>query len=86
MSQSSMPPMALLVRATLDALTSFDGKATNSQINQWVQANLNFTESQLSQMHSPNRTEIEYRLAWARTKASKKGLIKRCAPSTWEII
>jgi restriction endonuclease Mrr len=46
---------------------------TDQQILKQVIAELKLSESQVSQIHSGSRTELEYRLAWARTNAKKKG-------------
>jgi restriction system protein len=80
-----MPTSAELESAVLKALASKGGKSTNSEIYQWVIINLEISQSQLEIMRSGNRSEIEYRLAWARTRASKKGLIHRNGPSSWAL-
>jgi restriction system protein len=80
-----MPTSAELESAVLKALESKGGNSTNSEIYQWVVVNLKIPQSQLEIMRSGNRSEIEYRLAWARTRASKKGLIHRNGPSSWAI-
>jgi len=83
MNNTPMPTSAELERAVLEALASKGGTATNSEIYNWVISKI--SQSQLEIMRSGNRTEIEYRLAWARTRASKKGLIHRNGPSSWAL-
>jgi len=85
MNNTHMPTSAELESAVLKALASKGGKSTNSEIYQWVIINLEISQSQLEIMRSGNRSEIEYRLAWARTRASKKGLIHRNGPSSWAL-
>ena len=85
MNNTPMPTSAELERAVLEALASNGGTATNSEIYNWVISNLEISQSQLGIMHSGNRSEIEYRLAWARTRTSKKGLIDRNGPSLWSL-
>jgi len=85
MNKTPMPTSAELESAVLKALASKGGNCTNSEIYQWVISNLEISQSQLEIMRSGNRTEIEYRLAWARTRASKKGLIHRNGPSSWAL-
>lgn len=80
-----MPTSAELESAVLKALASKGGSSTNSEIYQWVISNLEISQPQLEIMRSGSRTEIEYRLAWARTRASKKGLIHRNGPSSWAL-
>jgi len=85
MNNTPMPTSAELESAVLRALASKGGNSTNSEIYQWVISNLEISKPQLEIMRSGNRTEIEYRLAWARTRASKKGLIYRTGPSSWAL-
>lgn len=80
-----MPTSAELESAVVRALESQGGSSTNTEIYQWVISNLNISQSQQEIMRSGNRSEIEYRLAWARTRASKKGLIRRNGPSSWSL-
>lgn len=80
-----MPTSAELESAVLRALESQGGSSTNTEIYQWVLNNLKISQSQQEIMRSGNRSEIEYRLAWARTRASKKGLIHRNGPSSWAL-
>ena len=35
--------------------------------------------------HAGNRTKLGYKLAWARTRAKKAGLIERVGPSLWRM-
>jgi restriction system protein len=84
MEKTPLPTSDELLKATLSAISSLGGKATNGQILSWVIQNLSLSEAQTKIIRSGNRTELEYRLAWARTSASKKGLIRRGGPSTWE--
>jgi restriction system protein len=85
MNNTPMPTSAELESAVLKALESKGGNSTNTEIYQWVVINLKISQSQLEIMRSGNRSEIEYRLAWARTRASKKGLIHRNGPSSWAL-
>jgi len=85
MNNTPMPTSAELESAVLKALESNGGSATNAEIYQWVIINLKISQSQLDVMRSGNRSEIEYRLAWARTRASKQGLIYRNGPSSWSL-
>ena len=80
-----MPSTPDLQEAVLQSISALGGEATNSEIYSWTISNMKISEDVLKIMHSGNRTEIEYRLAWARTKARKSGLIHRSAPSTWSL-
>ena len=81
-----MPSTEELQRALVSALKSNNGSATNSEIYKWVVNNLKLSQDQLDAKRSANRSELEYRLAWARTKAKKNNLIHRVNPSTWALV
>jgi restriction system protein len=85
MTSTPMPSSDELQRSVIKSIEAHGGKATNAQILRWTIENLKLNQSQLEVMRSGNRTEVEYRLAWARTRASKKGLIHRNGPSTWSL-
>jgi len=61
------------------------GKASNQQMLRWVIENMQLSEVQIGLIRAGKRTELEYRLAWARTAARKKGLIDRVGPSIWSL-
>lgn len=85
MSSIPMPSGDELQESIVKSIEANGGKATNAQILVWTIENLKLTKSQLEVMRSGNRSEVEYRLAWARTRASKQGRIHRSGPSTWAI-
>ena len=80
-----MPTSDQLEKAVVESIKSLGGKASNTEILKWTVKNLAISEDQLSIMRTGNRSEVEYRLAWARTRASKKGLIHRSGPSQWSL-
>lgn len=86
MSMESMPTSKKLQEAVLQALKFHGGQASNAQIYVWVVKNLAISEEQIKVVRSGNRTEIEYRLAWARTRAQKHGEIKRSGSATWSLL
>ena len=85
MTSISMPTAEELQESVMGCLEAFGGKATNAQILHWATENLNLTQPQLEVLRSGNRSEVEYRLAWARTRLRKQGLINRIGPSTWAL-
>ena len=85
MTSTPMPTSDELQNAVVKSLQSNGGRATNAEILHWTVENLGISQAQMEIMRSGNRTEIEYRLAWARTRASKLGLIHRSGPSTWSL-
>lgn len=80
-----MPSSEDLLKIVISAIQEHGGEATNLDIYQFCVKNLKLTQAQIDVIRSGNRSEIEYRLAWARTKAAKKGLIHRSRPSTWTL-
>lgn len=85
MSDVEMPSSKVLLEATLNGIRALGGKATNQQILEWTISHLKLSSEQTSAVRSGNRTELEYRLAWARTAARKRGLIERSGPSSWTL-
>jgi len=74
-----------LTKAILEVLVKFEGSATVEQLDKEVIDLLNLSSELKSKMRSGNRSEIQYRLAWVRTKAKQKGLITRESPKLWKI-
>ena len=69
----------------MKALKANGGSARTDEIDKFVSDDLKLSEEQLSQIRSGNRTEIQYRLAWVRTKAKCRGLIEKSANRTWKL-
>lgn len=85
MTTQDLPTSDQLEKAVIEAITDLGGKANNGEILKWTIKSLAISDKQLGIMRSGNRSEVEYRLAWARTRASKKGLIHRSGPSQWSL-
>lgn len=66
------------------ALRDLGGSGSVEEINEQVVALRGLTEEQQAIPHSPgNRTEVEYRLAWARTLAKNIGLVENSSRGVW---
>ena len=85
MTNQKLPKSDQFEKAVIESIAALGGKAHNREILKWVVKSLSITEAQLTIMRSGSRSEVEYRLAWARTRASKKGLIHRSGPSQWSL-
>lgn len=85
MRMKSLPTYDQLMQPTMNALHALGGKATNQQIYQWVVENISFAEGILKQRHKQGSlvTEVEYRMAWARTYLRKVGLIDSPVRGIW---
>ena len=79
-----LPKSADLLQPLLRALKN-RGLLTNNQIRDEIARALSLTTDQLNQVHSGSRTELEYRLAWARTNAKSKGLVESPKREHWQI-
>lgn len=82
---SEFPTVSALTEATIYVISQANRELKNDEIAEEVITYLKISKETASIIHSGNRTELDYRLAWARTKASKSGAIVRVAPATWKI-
>ena len=81
----NLPTSATLLDAVVKAVKVSGGKATNQQIHDFVVKDLGITKEQADAIHSGNRTELDYRLAWARTNAKRKGLLVTSGTKLWSL-
>ena len=81
-----MPKNTELAQLVAQIIRKNGGVTTNEQIRAEVISSLGLSAIAVSTIHSGNRTEIEYRLAWARTIAKKKNLIKSSGPKQWSSV
>ncbi|HWE35720.1 MAG TPA: restriction endonuclease [Isosphaeraceae bacterium] len=72
----------------LKALKALGGSGSIKEINDKVIESMNLAGSVLEQLHDPesrNETEVEYRLAWARTYLKKYDLINNSSRGIWAL-
>ena len=81
-----LPRYQELIEPMLDFLKTHGGDATNKAIDAAVAKSLNIPQTLLSEIRSGKRTEFQYRMAWARTKAKSDGKIESPKRETWKII
>jgi len=86
MSTSDLPANADLIPIVVAALKTIGGTGTNDQIRAEVIKAMGLTPEVVNKIHSGSRTELEYKLAWARTLAKQKGLIANAGRMTWKVI
>jgi restriction system protein len=72
---------------TVKALREMGGSGQNAEISTNVTRIENLSEEQQSEPHPgrSSQTELEYRLAWARTYLSKIGALKNSARGVWTL-
>jgi len=80
------PDTSTLEASVLKAIRANGGTARTEEIDKFVSEDLKLSAEQLAQIRSGNRTEIQYRLAWVRTKAKSRGLIEKTANRTWKLV
>jgi restriction system protein len=83
-----MPTFDELMNPLLKALRELGGSGSVDEIHEKVIEGLDLPEEILQQPHNPeigNRTEIEYRLAWARTYLRKYGILENSSRGIWAI-
>jgi len=78
-----LPKYQELIPTLVKVLADAGKPLSNSEIEIRVIRELNIPEELSAIVHSGKRTELQYRLAWARTKAKKDGLIGSPARETW---
>ena len=74
-----------LFNPLLQALHELGSSASITELEQKVAALLSLTDDDIAAIHKGNRTQLSYRLAWARTYLKKYGLIDNSARSVWSL-
>ncbi len=82
---SKLPTSVELSASLLKVLAQHPNGLTVREIDQAVIQDLGISSELANQIRSGNRTEIQYRMAWCRTKAKKAKLIDRTGPSSWKL-
>ena len=88
MDKSQVPQYHELFNPLLEALHELGGSGTNDEIYETVLDQSDLSDEIAEVPHDPeksNRTELEYRLAWARTYLKKYGLINNSERGVWVI-
>ena len=84
---TGVPGYAALIEATFQALKELGGSGKNNEINEKAAELLGLSEEMLSKPHldSSSISEVNYRLAWARTLLKNCGAIENSTRSVWSI-
>jgi restriction system protein len=80
----NLPKIQDLVPPLTKLLQSAGKPLSNVEIEQRICELLSIPAGLQQVIHSGNRTELQYRLAWARTSAKGKGLIFRSGKNLWQ--
>lgn len=84
-SHENVPSFEQMMLPQLTALLELNGKSSVKNLDAKTIEIMNLPESTTSILHNSasQRTEVEYRLAWARTYLKKYGLIKNTSRGIW---
>ena len=88
-SHDEMPKYHELMNPLLRVLHELGGSGSVEEISTHVSATLDLPDEVLSILHDPERssqTELEYRLAWARTYLKKYGILDNSERGVWVIV
>lgn len=88
MATDTIPQYRDLFNHVIKALQDLGGSGTLDEINERSIDQLGLPSDIVEQMHDPetsNQTELEYRLAWARTYLKKYGVIDNSTRGVWAL-
>ncbi len=88
MSHIDIPTFDKLMNPVIQALKQLGGSGTIEEINGRVTEIVKISDEQLEALHDPEKssqTEIEYRLAWARTYLKKYGVLENSSRGVWAL-
>ena len=83
---SRLPRISELIEPTLNCLRANNGQAHFKTIEEWVVIELGLSVEQRNLLRAGKRTELQYRLSWARTKAKSEGIIENHGKGFWNLI
>ena len=86
MAKTVIPPYELMMNPVIQALKQLGGSGTIEEINSKAIELAGFSAEQLEVLHDPEKsgvTEIEYRLAWARTYLKKYDVLENSSRGVW---
>ena len=85
---NTVPTFDKLMNPVIHALKQLGGSGTIEEVNNKAVEIAGLTDEQLEVLHDPNKgsqTEVEYRLAWARTYLKKYGVLENSSRGVWAL-
>jgi restriction system protein len=79
------PSSGELTDALLKVLERLGGEGSVAILDFEVSKEVKLSETQMQIIRSGKRTEIQYRLAWIRTKAKQNGLVQKESNRVWSL-
>lgn len=86
--ETTIPPSDAFMNPLIQALKILGGSGTIEEINAKIIEIVDLSDELLEVIHDPkrgSRTEVEYRLAWARTYLKKYGVIENSSRGVWSL-
>ena len=88
MSNTTIPSFEKLMNPVIQALKTLGGSGTIEEINHTATEIASLSDEQLEILHNAEKgpqTEVEYRLAWARTYLKKYGILENSSRGVWAL-
>ena len=88
MPKTKIPTYDTLMNPVIQALKELGGSGTIEEVNLKATEIANLSEDQLEVLHDKEKssqTEVEYRLAWARTYLKKYGILENSTRGVWAL-
>ena len=88
MAQVKVPTFDRFMNPVIQALKKLGGSGTIEEINNTATEIARLSDEQLEVLHDPEKgsqTEVEYRLAWARTYLKKYGVLENSSRGVWAL-
>jgi restriction system protein len=79
----SLPKFYELFNPVLEAIKRLGGSASISELDEEVTKNLHLTDKEIAEAHNERMTELEYRLAWARSYLKAYELLNNSERGIW---
>lgn len=79
----AIPQYHALFNPLLEAIKELGGSASIAELDEKVAQSPNLTDQEIAEPHDNRRTELQYRLAWARTYLKAYGLLDNSARGVW---
>ncbi len=88
MNKTEIPQYDYFMNPVIQALKALGGSGTVEEIDNKVAEIANLSDEQLEMLHNADKgtqTEVEYRLAWARTYLKKYGVLENSSRGVWAL-
>ena len=82
---NALPKYVELIDPMIKVICNVEKPMTNKEIESGVIELLGIPRELVSVIHYGKRTELQYRLGWAKTRAKSLGYLTSPARETWEV-